>query len=325
MLPPSLRDDKRTVSVRILVASLLVVLSQLPLLGVFPRPAGYVNDFASLLDEPAEAYLETFLRTLERDTSAEVVVATVQSLDGRTVEDYAHELFAEWGIGKKGHDNGVLLLVASTDRTVRIEIGYGLEPILPDGLAGEIIRAEMIPEFQNGNFPRGIGRGLNRIAQIVRRDPSVARSTAPPPDDGTGVPPAVVMVPFLASFILLGAFAAGLGLRTKTYLPLVWGGIFAGIPLLMLAANWSIVSIAVLVPLGLAALAVGYRKGWSPYWVGILRQGPRGQPRDDDGLAWEAGGTPGSTEGGSSDASGSSTGVDFGGGSSGGGGASGRW
>ena len=101
------------------------------------------------------------------------------SLEGMTVEEYANRLFAEWGIGQAADDNGVLLLVAPGDRAVRIEVGYGLEPILPDGLAGEIIRTEILPEFRAGNVPRGIGRGLNRISQIVRGDPQAARAASP--------------------------------------------------------------------------------------------------------------------------------------------------
>ena len=90
--------------------------------AALPAPNGYVNDFASALDDSAEQYLEGFLETLERDTTAEVVVVTVASLDGMTVEEYANRLFAEWGIGQAADDNGVLLLVAPGDRAVRIEV-----------------------------------------------------------------------------------------------------------------------------------------------------------------------------------------------------------
>jgi uncharacterized protein len=281
-----------------------------------------VNDFASVLDEAAETYLEEFLSTLERDTSAEVAVATVQSLGGSTVEAYANQLFNAWGIGGKQRDNGVLLLVAPADRAVRIEVGYGLEPILPDGLAGEIIRTEILPEFTSGNIPRGIGRGLNRIAQIVRRDPAASASPEVADPD---LPSALVMVPFFASFIVLGAFGAGLGLRTKTYLPLVWAAMFAGIPLVMMAVFGSMISLTIAFPLGLGALVIGYRKGQSPYWTGMLRKGVPDWSRGEPPTAWVAGGTPGSSSGGSSDSEGSSSSESFGGGSSGGGGATGRW
>src|SRR5687768_6868593 len=96
---------------RLLTASIVALQ-----IAAFPRPDGYVNDFASILDEAAETYLERYLTTLERETSAEVVVATVTSLDGMTIEEYTNRLFADWGIGKRQNDNGVLLLVAPTDR-----------------------------------------------------------------------------------------------------------------------------------------------------------------------------------------------------------------
>jgi uncharacterized protein len=317
-------DDKHGVSAHAAarLAGLLLFF-QPALLAQFPPPMGYVNDFAFVLDEGAETYLENFLTRLERDTSAEVVVAIVPSLEGLTVEAYANRLFNDWKIGQAQEDNGVLLLVAPSDRTVRIEVGYGLEPILPDGLAGEIIRTEIVPEFKSGNFPRGIGRGLNRIAQIVRRDPAAMAS----PEVATGsFPSPLLMVPFFASFIVLGAFAAGLGVRTKTYLPLIWAAVFAGMPLAMLAAFSSIGSVAIAVPLGLGALAIGYRKGQSPYWTSILR---KGAPDSADGgrpITWVAGGSAELSSGGSShDGSSSSSSGSFGGGSSGGGGASGRW
>lgn len=298
--------------------------------AALPAPSGYVNDFASALDDPAEQYLEGFLQTLERDTTAEVVVATVASLEGMTVEEYANRLFAEWGIGQAADDNGVLMLVAPGDRAVRIEVGYGLEPILPDGLAGEIIRTEMLPEFRAGNVPRGIGRGLNRISQIIRGDPQAARAASPTP--ANDLPPAWFIIPFFATFVGFGSFAAGLGLRTKTYAPLVAGGMFVGIPLLIALAVTSVWSLTVLAAMGVAALALGYRRGLSAYWMGMLRKGRPDATISDEAFDWIVGGTPGSSSDGSSDSGGSSdgggsssSGGDFGGGSSGGGGASGHW
>lgn len=300
------------------------------LLGAaFPSPSGYVNDFATVLDDSAEQYLEGFLETLERDTNAEVVVATVASLEGMTVEEYANRLFAEWGIGQAADDNGVLLLVAPGDRAVRIEVGYGLEPMLPDGLAGEIIRTEILPEFRDGNMPRGIGRGLNRIAQIVRGDPQRATRAASqsPAHD---LPPARFIIPFFAAFVGFGSFAAGLGLRTKTYAPVMAGAMFVGVPLLMALTVTSPVSMVFFAMIGVAALALGYRRGLSAYWMGMLRRGRPDSARDDDASDWIMGGTPGSssdrsTDSGSDSGGSSSSGGDFGGGSSGGGGASGRW
>ena len=302
----------------ILVAAWVLALE--PLFAALPEPSGYVNDFASILDEPAETYLETFLTTLERDTSAEVVVVTVKSLDGMTIEEYASRLFAKWGIGHKQRDNGVLLLVAPDDRSVRIEVGYGLEAVLPDGLAGEIIRTEIIPEFAANNVPRGVGRGLNRIAQIVRRDPAAVRSPGSP----DRLSP-LIAVPFTSIFVFLGAFAAGLGMATKTFGPLLWGAMFTGIPLVILAASSSLLWAGVLAALGLVPLTVGFSKGRTAYWIGMLRRRKAGSARHDQVLDWEMGGSSDSSSDGSSDGGSSSSSSSFGGGSSGGGGASGRW
>src|SRR5688572_12514443 len=172
-------------------------------LGALPEPSGYVNDFASILDESDEEYLEGFLTSLESDTAAEVVVVTVRSLDGMTIERYANQLFAEWGIGKKQRDNGVLLLVAPDDRSVRIEVGYGLEAALPDGLAGDIIRTEIMPEFAAGNLPRGVGRGLDRIARVVRQDPAAVSSSS-----ASDYVSPLIAVPFAWLFVFMGAFGA---------------------------------------------------------------------------------------------------------------------
>lgn len=298
-----------------------MVALQTPLAAGFPRPTGYVNDFASVLTEDDRTYLEDFLRAVERDTTAEVVVATVTSLDGLSIEAYANRLFMDWGIGKKAQDNGVLLLVAPADRRVRIEVGYGLEGRLNDGLAGEIIRTAIVPEFQQGNLRRGIGRGLDRISQVVRgKTPAVTR--APASGASGEFPPAIVIVPFFAIFVTLGGFMAGLGLRTKTIGPLVAAGLFSAAPVLI-AAMMSPGTLLVLLPLELFAVWLGYHKGGSGYWTRAMRSGsPHESPDEPDG--WIMGGTD-SSSGGSSDGDGSSFSSDFGGGSSGGGGASGRW
>lgn len=308
----------------------MFVFTPMLLAAAFPAPAGYVNDLGSVLDDAAEQYLEDFLATLERDTAAEVVVVTVPSLEGRTIEEYATALFAEWHIGQAAADNGVLLLVAPADRSVRIEVGYGLEPILPDGLAGEIIRTEIVPEFRAGNMPRGIGRGLNRISQIIRGNPQAGLATTSP-DPANDLPPAWFVVPFFSTFVAFGSFAAGLGLRTRTYGPLMTGVMFAGTPLLLALTVAPGVWLTVLAAIGAAALALGYRRGVSAYWMGMLRTGRRESAQEDTDSAWIMGGTTGSSPDGSSDggsadsASSSSSSGDFGGGSSGGGGASGRW
>ncbi len=136
----------------------------------FPKPTGPVNDFAGLLDGPTKASLTTLIDAVEKETTAEIAVATVTTLDGMSVEEYANKLFKEWGIGQKGRDNGVLLLVAPTERNMRIEVGYGLEGVLPDGLAGNVMRDDMLPQFGRGDYQGGIVRGVERLAAIIRRN-----------------------------------------------------------------------------------------------------------------------------------------------------------
>src|SRR5579864_9056663 len=114
-------------------AWLLVAAFQAPLLAAPLKPQGYVSDFADILAPDVKNELRAMLGETERQTSAEIALVTVPSLDGETVEEYANRLFKEWGVGKKGADNGVLVLVAPSERRIRIEVGYGLEPVLPDG------------------------------------------------------------------------------------------------------------------------------------------------------------------------------------------------
>ena len=290
-----------------LAGLLLTIFQQLPG-AAFPRPSGHVNDFAQVLTDDDRAYLENFLRTLERDTTAEVVVVTVTSLDGMTIEEYANRLFADWGIGTKTKDNGVLLLVAPAERKVRIEVGYGLEGSLPDGLAGEIIRTAILPEFKQGNLRRGIGRGLDRISRVVRGDAAAvtAVTSAPVAEEGSGIPPAILVVPFFSIFVLLGGVAAGLGLRTRTIALLLAGGLFTVIPL-FIAATMSPWSLAFLLPVELIGMAFGYARGQSDYWWRTLRTGSPGGTAAGDPGTWIMGGSDSSSSSGSNSGSDSSS------------------
>src|SRR5687768_7244828 len=108
--------------------------------AALPKMEGPVNDLAGVLAPEAEQAIKSRIRAVEAATTAEIAVVTVRSLEGETVETYANRLFNQWGIGKKGKDNGVLILAAIEDRKIRIEVGYGLEGTLPDGRCGQIIR-----------------------------------------------------------------------------------------------------------------------------------------------------------------------------------------
>ena len=136
--------------------------------GAMPeKPLGRISDFSNVLNENTKQELDNSLKKAEEKSSAEIAVVTVPSLENITVEEYANKLFNLWKIGKKGKDNGVLVLVAPNEKKIRIEVGYGLEAILPDGLAGEVIRQEFLPSFKQGDFNDGIKNGVKRICEII--------------------------------------------------------------------------------------------------------------------------------------------------------------
>jgi len=153
----------------VFLALTLVLATAWPVLALsFPNPQGYVSDFAGLLLPDTRATLEADLAQLEKDTTAQVAVVTITSLDGDTIEDYAVNLFEAWGIGQKSQDNGVLFIIALVEHKARIEVGYGLEAIITDGRAGRILDDKVIPEFKNGDYSTGILQGAAAIEDYIR-------------------------------------------------------------------------------------------------------------------------------------------------------------
>lgn len=136
-------------------------------LAAFPKPVGFVNDFAGVIDNSAKPHLEALLSSFEQKTGDEIAVVTLPSLEGRTVEDVAVDLYKTWGIGKKGKDNGVLFLVAPNERKMRIEVGYGLEGVINDALAGRILDENVVPAFKAGYLTSGIVSGTVAIVKTI--------------------------------------------------------------------------------------------------------------------------------------------------------------
>ncbi len=137
-----------------------------------PRLEGRVNDYAGVLKPEEKSELESFLASVEQKTTAQLVLLTIKSLEGDPLEDYSIRVAEAWKIGQKGKDNGVILLVAMAEHAVRIEVGYGLEPILPDGKCGTIIRQVIVPEFRAGNYYAGIRNAFQTMAQVIEGDSS---------------------------------------------------------------------------------------------------------------------------------------------------------
>jgi uncharacterized protein len=133
----------------------------------FPALTGRVVDEASILDRAQLDELTAKLVGLEAKTSDQLVVATVRSLRGTTVEDYGNRLFREWKLGQKDKNNGVLLLVAPNEHKVRIEVGYGLEGTLTDAISRFIIETSIVPRFRSNDIPGGIRRGVDDIILVL--------------------------------------------------------------------------------------------------------------------------------------------------------------
>jgi len=170
-----------------------------------PAPEGRISDFAHVIGDADRARMEQAILDLERRTGAQIGVVTVRSLGGAPIEDFAVRVFEKWGVGHEGRDDGVLVVLALAEGAVRIEVGYGLEGVLPDGLCGEINRDTMIPKFEQGDFAGGLAAGVERIAQIV----AAGEPAASPSQRGDARPgrPWVVWLAGLAVLLVLVAVA----------------------------------------------------------------------------------------------------------------------
>ncbi|MEH6664194.1 MAG: TPM domain-containing protein [Brevundimonas sp.] len=162
-----------------IIALTAVWLTALPAFSqTFPALSGRVVDEARLLSAEREAALTERLERLEAETSDQLVVVTVNDLQGYPIEDYGYRLGRAWGIGQDEDDNGVLLIVAPNERKVRIEVGYGLEPILTDALSARIIHEEMLPAFREAGFERGITQGVDALITQMTLDEAEALARA---------------------------------------------------------------------------------------------------------------------------------------------------
>lgn len=139
------------------------------------RPQGYVSDFAGVIDPAARARLDAYCGMVERATGAQIALVAIPSLEGEPIEDVANTVFRAWGVGQKGKDEGILLLLAIGDRRDRLEVGYGLEPILPDGLDGSILR-EMRPALRQGDYADALAAAAQTIGETIARAKNVTLS-----------------------------------------------------------------------------------------------------------------------------------------------------
>jgi uncharacterized protein len=157
-----------------LIPLLIVTTGAEPLTSI-PNPRGrnatWVTDMPGMLRADTIAKLNSTISDFERTTGGEMAVVVIRSLDGVSIEETAVRLFTLWGIGKKSKDNGLLLLWSTGDRRVRVEVGYGLEGVLPDGKTGAILDAYVIPKFKSGEFDEGVLAGVAALLSAARNEP----------------------------------------------------------------------------------------------------------------------------------------------------------
>jgi len=139
----------------------------------FQDYTGYVNDYANILSDEVKAKLTSLSAEIENKTTCQLAILTIDTTSPLDIETYAVKLFEKWGIGRKGKDNGVLILVVVKDRAVRIEVGYGLEGAIPDALAKNIIEKSMIPFFKNLNYNAGILQGAAVVSNLIASEYNV--------------------------------------------------------------------------------------------------------------------------------------------------------
>ncbi len=168
------------------------------------KARGYVNDFAEVIEPEWEQRLTTLLTQLDQKTKAQIAVVTLRSLEGEPIEDFANKLFQVWGVGHKD-DRGALLLLVIQDRKSRLEVGYGLEPIVPDGFAGSVLR-EMRPALREKKYGQALYAGTLLLAQRVAQASGVALEGAGRPPAGSATGPASIGVKVFSLLVFLGFF-----------------------------------------------------------------------------------------------------------------------
>ena len=192
----------------------------------FPPLTGRVVDDADILSPETEAKLTTELADLEAQTGRQLVVATLPDLQGYEIEDYGYQLLRTWGIGSKERNDGAILIVAPSERKVRIEVGYGLEPVLTDALSSLIINQRIIPAFKEGRLEEGVVDGTQAIVQQLslpddEARAAVAKAQESPQGEG-GVGFGTIVVIFIIFWLLSGVFG-GRRRGSLWWLPLILG------------------------------------------------------------------------------------------------------
>jgi uncharacterized protein len=196
------------------------------------QPQGYVSDFARVVDPQSKAALERYCGRVEQATGAQMALVTIPTLEGEPVEDVANTIFRAWGVGQKGKNEGIMLLLVINDRRSRLEVGYGLEPILPDGLVGSILR-EMRPALRNRQYGDAMLAAAQTIGSTIAKSKNVPLDAQLPrrarPDSANSIPwPALLVFLFFVFWLLRAASGGGRGDGGGFWTGLILGNLMRG-------------------------------------------------------------------------------------------------
>lgn len=266
---------------------------------------GYVNDYANVIDDAAQASLEQDLVQFQKDTSNEVVIMTVPTTNGDAISNFATEVFRAWGIGGKANNNGVLILVAVSDRKAWIQTGYGLEGAIPDALAARIVQNEMIPSFRIGDYTGGV---QNAVAVVKL----AAKGEYNEPIKNTSLPSGSAFQTILFFGVIVLSWLGSFFSRSKSW----WGGGVVG-GLVGSVGFFTLPNIAIKGAVFIGSIGLGLLFDFivSKAYIANIARGGDGGFRGTRGGFW-GGGIGGGGGGGFGG---------FGGGSTGGGGGGGSW
>ena len=305
---------------RLALTAWLLVLAVVPAAAqqpvAVPQLSAHVTDLTDTLSAAERQALEGKLAAVEQRKGAQIAILMVPTTGADTVEQYARRVFDQWKLGRKGVDDGVLLLVAKNDRTVRIEPGYGLEGAIPDITGGRIVREQITPAFRQGDFAGGLGTAVDSLIRLIDGE-----ALPPPPPESRGEAPQDVFQIVILAILVGAAVRAGLrGIGLPMPLPaggsaLVAGGLGWGLSGMIFFGAFCAIGAVILG--GIGGSFGGPGGGFS------TRRGSGGFGGGFGGGSG-GGGFGGGSRGGSGGGSGGG-GFSGGGGSSGGGGASGSW
>jgi uncharacterized protein len=177
--PGCIDSLRRVIFILLTILTVLFSSGPSPAQDAFPSSRGAVNDFAGVISAADSARMEALSREVLEKTGASVVVATFPSIGDQDLSEYANRLYSFWGIGKKGEDRGVLIVLALQERKIRIETGYGVEGILPDGRVGEILDQKVIPYLKKGEYSPGLVSAVTAVSGVLAEEAGVTLTGRP--------------------------------------------------------------------------------------------------------------------------------------------------